>query len=106
MSEVSEKECEFFYRMAQDYHSGNSPKVFFLVYSGLEDKTIGLVNIEEAQARCNEIFKYLYLGRRFDELVAKSNKTLVSLPGGFELLGHKFETLDEVEKALNNKAFL
>ncbi|SRR5258706_15619918 len=106
MSDTVEKECEFFYRMAQDYHSGNSPKVFFLMYSGLEDKTIGLVNIEETQVRCNEVFKYLYLGRRFDELVKKSNKSLVSIPTGFKLLDHLFETLDEVEKALNNKAFL
>lgn len=106
MNEVPEKEHEFFWRMANEYQLGLHAKVFALMWAALDDKTITFVNIKDIHSRCEEIFKYLYLGKRFDELVAKSNDDLSAMKEGFKIFGLTYETLDEVERVLKLKAFI
>jgi hypothetical protein len=102
MSEKMEKECEFFDRMLSDYHMSNP---FHLVHVAIDDDTVNYCHLEDLQARCNEIFRFLLLRRRFDKLSSLVD-TLECSRNGFRIYGHEFETLDQVEKSIQNKAFM
>lgn len=106
MIDNSEIECKFFYRMNGDYRDHTSAKIFYLMFNALDDFNIDLINTEDMQRRCDEVFKYIFLLKRFNNLVKLSNNSVYSSLEGFNLEGHVFETLDEVQKALENKAFL
>jgi hypothetical protein len=71
------------------------------------------VNVDQVQQKVNHYFECLKVTQRFEQLKDKANGSL-SLKNyadsnggvGYLLDEHQFKTLDEVEKALNNKAFL
>ena len=64
------------------------------------------LNVDVLQSRINEAFVYVRANIRFQELVKSTNGELSMSINGFYLGQHKFETLDEVERAWKNKAFL
>lgn len=103
---MEEKECEWFYRNIRQLADGQLSKPFYLVFTTIEDKQFEYVNIGTLEVRCNEIFKFLTLHKKFNELFERSNEKLYSFPEAYKLDGFEFTTLAEVEKALNNKAFL
>ena len=80
--------------------------VFDTVSQAIFSKNEHLLKLDECRAKINEIFDYFEVQRRFLSLAEKSNNKLSFTRNYFELDKHKFETLDEVEKAINNKAFL
>lgn len=99
------KEYEIVSIMSESY--GNRyAKTLETVVSAINNKHYGMFNLESVKLRMDEVFEALVIKTRFDLLYNKSNGKLICNKAGFELEPHKFETLDEVEKALNNKAFL
>lgn len=65
----------------------------FLDFSMIKDKV-------------EEILSFVKLYQRYLALSKDSNGSLSYNNDGFNLDGHSFETLDEVDRALKNKAFL
>lgn len=94
-----------FVKTANDYGNRFS-KALEAVVSALSNKHCDMLNIEAVKIRVAEAMQALEIRARYDELVQKSKGKLTCDNSGFDLDGHKFESLDEVEKALNNKAFL
>jgi hypothetical protein len=63
-------------------------------------------DLERLKNNFNEDIKYLMLQKEYEELLPYADDKLSYDENGFHLDGHTFETLQEVRKALNNKAFL
>lgn len=80
--------------------------IFDTVSQAIYTKNQKFLKIDECRANINEIFDYLEIHNRFLSLVEKSNGKFSLTRINFELDKHKFQTLDEVEKAIENKAFL
>lgn len=67
---------------------------------------VELVDIPACRVMLNEIFDYFVLRQRFIHLSDQAMGHLSFAIDGFKLYETTFQTLDEVEKALKNKAFL
>ena len=81
-------------------------KTFRLVSHAIEEKQWSLLNLEETQNVIEQHFKYLNVLKRFNILQSTSGNELYYDHDGFHLHEFVFSTLDEVEKALRQKAFL
>jgi hypothetical protein len=99
------KEYEFASMMSEGY-SNRFSKVFEAVCSAMNNKHCDMLNFIAVKSRVEEAMQALEVKIRFDALVVKAKGKLTCSNSSFELDSHKFETLDEVEKALDNKAFL
>jgi hypothetical protein len=99
------KEYEFVSIMAEGYANRFS-KALDAIVSAMNNKQCDMLNLVAAKARVGEAMLALEVKVRFDTLANEAKGKLICNKDSFELDGHKFETLDEVEKALNNKAFL
>jgi hypothetical protein len=80
--------------------------LFNFLNSSLESEQWTFLNLDEVQLSVNQHFKYLAIKKRYMELTAESQGILYYSNGGFHIKEHKFETLDEVKRALANKMFL
>lgn len=80
--------------------------LFDTVSAALNDNMWELLDLDAAHTSVNETFKYLKILKRFRALSEKCESPLSFSKEGFHFHEHKFNSLDEVEKALNNKAFL
>lgn len=103
-----EKECEFFSRMRSGRYQ--TYLASFALMAATKDCGTELIDLIEVKKRCNDVFRFLDLQRKFSEL-NKLAKIDFSHDGGyicdgFLVLGHKFDTLDEVERCIKNKAFI
>lgn len=99
------KEYEFVTIMSEGYGNRFS-KVLEAIISAINNKHCDMLNLEAAKSRVEETMQALEIKVRYDSLLSKTKSKLTCSNAGFDLDGHKFETLDEVEKALENKAFL
>lgn len=99
------KDYEFVSIMSEGYGNRFS-KALDAVVSAINNKHCDMFNLVAVKARVEEAMIALEVKIRFDLLASKSNGKLTCTTSCFELDGHKFETLDQVEKALDNKAFL
>lgn len=99
------KDYEFATAMAEGYGNRFS-KALDAVVSAINSKQLDMLNMEAVKSRVAEAMRAIEVKIRFDTLNAKAKGKLTCNSTGFELDTHKFETLDEVEKALDNKAFL
>lgn len=79
--------------------------MFNLMGVALEDNSWEMVDLETSHAAISASFKTLIVSKRY-KLLQRQNKELGYSSEGFFIGEHKFETLDEVERALKNKAFL
>lgn len=79
--------------------------IFDLVVHALNTNTQLSLRTEYLQQQCALILSVIAIEQRFDILRSKCGD-LVMNGNKFSLLGHEFDTLDQVEKAINNKAFL
>lgn len=93
------------YLMISNFSIRNAGRSLNLVMSSLSDNTFELLNLEESQDSINHTFTCLKLIKRYRRLQMQ-NAELSYSQNGFHLGEHTFQTLDEVEKALSNKAFL
>jgi hypothetical protein len=109
-----EKECEFYSRMEREYHVCFAA---FGVMASTKDCGTDIIDLAEVKKRCNDVFRFLELQDRFLKLngITKINVSYPNMGSngyrnnpsdGFEVFGHKFDTLDEVERCIKNKAFL
>lgn len=64
-----------------------------------------LINLNLIKEKIDEGFEYLYVKQRFIRL-NKLIENKIHITDKFYIDGHGFETLDEVEVAIKNKAFL
>lgn len=99
------KEYEMVYTMSEGY--GNRyAKTLDAVVSAINNKHYDMLNLEVAKSKVQEVMKALELKMRFESLNNQVNGKLICNKTDFELETHKFESLDEVEKAIKNKVFL
>lgn len=89
---------KFFYNVA--------PKIFGTVHEALMNGDEHLLDAEACQEYANEYFEYLKLIKRYKVLNKELNNSLIISDDGFKIADSKFETLDDVEKAIKLKAFL
>ena len=80
--------------------------VYAFVSSALEADQVDLLDLKAIQTSVNDHFKFLFLRKRFNEIKAISPVGIDFDCDGFHVKDSTFETLDEVEKAIANKAFL
>lgn len=97
------KEYNFLDRFGSTSRMSN---LFALMADACSNNTWMFLHLKETQEMMDNYFKCLALKKRYTELVVLSNIILNYDETGFHLHEHTFETLDEVEKALKNKAFL
>jgi len=74
-----------------------------------ETNSTNILDLELSQQLCNDYFELLKLQKRFDFLqksVRENNLSITLYSDGFIIGNHKFQTLDDVEKAIKNKALL
>jgi len=89
-----------------EYSSYQLEGIFDTVSQAICTNNTLVLKINECREKVNEIFNYLEIRERFRALAKKSDRKLSFTSTHFELYQHKFETLDEVEKAINIKVFL
>ena len=100
------KDYEIVQAMTEGSYSNRYSKVFEMVISVINNKNLDILNFEAVKKRVEESMKAIEMKIRFDSLNSKVNDKLICNKTDFELDGHKLDSLDEVEKAINNKAFL
>ena len=71
-----------------------------------ENGSIDILDVSSCRAMFNEIFDYFVIRQKFMALEKQAMGHLSFTDDGFKLYETTFKTLDEVEKALRNKAFL
>jgi hypothetical protein len=98
------KEYQLLYKFRYSPNLMEAP--FDVISQVLYGKSTHLLKLKECREHVNKIFDYLELKHRFDALEEAANQTLIFTNECFKLDLHEFETLDEVERALKNKAFL
>jgi hypothetical protein len=72
----------------------------------LHDKIMQTMDITSLKKEVDLIFEYLSVRKRYNKLNSLFGNILTYNEIGFSIDGQNFSTLDEVEKAWNNKAFL
>lgn len=80
--------------------------LYSFMNSSLENGQWTFLDLNQVQKNINEHFQYLSLRKRYSELLIESKNILVYDHEGFHINEHTFETLDEVQRALNQKMFL
>lgn len=89
--------------------AGNYNKAYHsidLIRTSLNNNLVEMLDIDSCDSLVKEVIEYLKLKKRFIYLQRKANEKLSISKDGFKISDHVFLSLDEVEKALNNKAFL
>lgn len=106
------------FSLLRKYNVGNSKSYIENIMHSLannhidnSDDTVDVIDLSLFRDHMNEFMEYLVILKRFRNLRKSFNCKLqlviyTSETDHFELDGHKFYTLDEVEKCLNNKSFL
>lgn len=90
-----------------DKYEAGTHKIFQLMGQALQDGTWKFLDLYGIRSTINANFECLKIRERYDFLLAESKDTLSYDKDGFYInKQHRFETLDEVKKALENKAFL
>jgi len=81
-------------------------KLFSLIAAAVTDNQCDFLSLTDIKNSFDQYFKYLELKRKYDKLLIKARDILYVDYQGFRINEFTFETLDEVEKALENKMFL
>ena len=88
------------------YPDSTLESTFEVMSMAIYQKQIDMIQLDVCRAKINEVFDYLELRKRYDILFNQADAKLKIGVDCFELDSYKFQTLDEVEKAIKNKAFL
>lgn len=99
------KEYEVVSIMCEGYGNRYS-KMLDVVVSTINNKHYDMLKLDVVKSKMDEVYYALELKVRYDTIYETSNGKLTCDKSGFDFDGHKFETLDEVEKAIKNKVFL
>lgn len=77
-----------------------------LVKNALSNNILDMLDLSICDEAVKEIFTYLHLKKKYSALKKEANGQLTVSKDGFKLSGKDFLTIDELEKAWKNKAFL
>jgi hypothetical protein len=102
-SKDKEYKVLWFYEHIEPGHVGT---LFRLMSDTIRDGSWTYVDLPAVKRNILKDFNYLMISERYHDLRSVSNDTLSYNKEGFELDGHPFQTLKEVEKALKLKSFL
>jgi hypothetical protein len=80
--------------------------VFYTIQTAIEQKSHDLLDLESCKSKVDEAFRALACQRRLTQLNKMLRSAIKFSRDGFTLDNHKFETLDEIERAYKLKAFL
>lgn len=94
------------YHLIADYDAEEVGNIFYTLHIAITQKNTELLNLEACQTQVNEAFRAIACKKRFDQLNDESKTLIKYSMNGFIVDDHKFETLDEVERAFKLKAFL
>jgi hypothetical protein len=94
------------YELVSDFEPNQLSSLFYALHVMCEQNNWDLLEIEACQIKVNDALRAIACKKRFDQLNEMSNTAIKYSADGFMLDNHKFETLDEVEKAYKLKAFL
>ena len=103
---LPKEEYKVLYHYAQNRSLSKIGSAFYAIYTNISNDILYCMDIQHLREVIDQDFDYLVLRTRYELLLAHFPKTLSYDANGFLLDGHRFETLDEVEKAIDNKAFL
>jgi|SRR6185436_11271963 len=87
-------------------HKNGATNIYSFISSALDSGQWALLDLEYTQKLINEHFKYLFLKKRYSEVLIESKNALLYDHEGFYLGEFKFESLSEVKRALANKSFI
>lgn len=77
-----------------------------LLRNSISSEIVELLDLELCTNSINDIIKYLYLKKRYVILKSLAPGKLSVSKDGFKLYDNTYMTMDEVERAFKNKAFL
>jgi hypothetical protein len=93
------------YKMFVLYGVRESAPHFNLIAQAMENDTWELLDLDLVESNMLDSLNFLKALKRFRRL-QNDFPALIYSENGFFIDDHQFETLDEVEKAIKNKAFL
>lgn len=94
------------YELISDYDKSELSGLFYTIQTAIEQEAHELLDIEATKAKVEEALHAIACKRRFEHLNRISNTAIKYSSDCFLLDNHKFETLDEVERAWKLKAFI
>jgi hypothetical protein len=93
--------------MKFDEHEGEDiADAVYAIHQVVSNRQGEILDVAVCRAKMSMIFDYIEVKKRFDKLRIEINDDLSFDKKGFKVVNTKFQTLDEVEKAIRNKAFL
>lgn len=97
-------EFELLLKYEYEYEHNNLKSVFDTISNAIHIQHTELLNLEISKRTCDEAFEYLFILNRYKEF--KSNNKIWYTEKGFHIHDYIFQSLDEIETAINNKMFL
>ena len=97
---------EYYYNGTSLFSSSKAGNIFNHLNAAVSNNTTDLLDMDSCRDLVNDVFDFFSLKRRFNQLSMKLNGKLTFENDRFKIESHEFQTLDEVEKAVQNKAFL
>lgn len=94
------------YELISDFSAEETGNIFYALHIAISQKNWDLLDLEACSGQVNEALRAVACKKRFDYLNAISCTAIKYSVDGFLLDNHKFETLDEVERAWKLKAFI
>lgn len=88
------------------FSNSKAGNIFNHLNSAVSNHTTDMLDIESCRGIVNDVFDYFILKRKFTQLSMEVNGKLTFENDKFKIDNHEFQTLDEVERAVRNKAFL
>lgn len=95
------KEYQLLYK-----YDGEASSIVYHFYQALSQKELSMLDMEAVEVKMAAVISYTKIKRKFDVLKDKTFGELSYDKSGFNFDGHTFDSLEEVEKALANRAFL
>jgi len=94
------------YELVFDFNEDELCRIFYTIQTAIEQKNWDLLNLELCSVKVNEAFRAIACKKKFVQLNEMSKTVIKYSLDGFLIDNHKFETLDEVERAYKLKVFL
>src|SRR5271157_5644394 len=94
------------YELVSEFDTSELSGLFYTIQTAIEQKSWDLLDLESCKVKVSEALRAVACKKKFDQLNEMSNTAIKYSIDGFMLDNHKFETLDEVERAYKLKAFL
>jgi len=91
--------------LSQNIYESQGVALFTFLASAFNNNKYNHLDYDIIINDCNLILNYFRISKKY-YILYKLNNNLKFTSDGFYISHHRFETLDEVERAFNNPAFL